>query len=51
MANVVHIIDGNNWFTKHYFTGMDNDVSIYKFSCNEKNLLRHALHSGPVENV
>lgn len=24
MANLVHIIDGNNWFTKHYFTGMDN---------------------------
>ena len=24
MANKVHIIDGNNWFTRHYFTGMDN---------------------------
>ena len=24
MGNTVHIIDGNNWFTKHYFTGMDN---------------------------
>lgn len=24
MANKVHILDGNNWFTRHYFTGMDN---------------------------
>ena len=28
MANVVHIIDGNNWFTKHYFTGMDNMTDV-----------------------